>query len=417
MANFAYAAKARGGQTLVGSLQGASVDEVAGRLQADGLVVLSVTEAVEEEQERSFAGRFLAGITSMRRKTKTRDLALFTRQLATVLDAGIPLVRGLRGLACDKMSPTLSLAISDVANRIERGSSLAEALETHPEVFKPMYTSMIRAGETAGTLDEILDDLAVYLERSDAIQAKIRGALSYPIFILIFALSATAFMLLRLVPTFAAIYEDMGQKLPMLTRIVMGISDAVRENFAISLLVLTIMVVLAVMGSRTTRGRLAIDGFLISMPVFGPVIRKSVMSRFARTLGILLRSGLPILEALRLVRNAVGNVVVAAAIESTIEKIGAGQAITTALRSTRVVPEMILQLVSTGEESGELDAMLIKASDFYDRQVEASVDGINALIEPVMIVFVGAVIGVIVVAMFLPIFKMGDAVMNGGFGS
>lgn len=412
MPNFAYVAKSRSGEEQAGFQAGSNIDDVVRSLQDRGLVVLHVAEDRASARSAPWYVRFATAAIGT---TGTRDLALFTRQLATVLEAGIPLVRGLRGLAADTSSRVLSRSLSDIALRIERGENLSDAMAAHPQSFNRMYISMIRAGERAGTLDQILDQLANYLEKIDAIKTKVRSAMAYPVFVLIFASIATLFLLLKIVPTFQEIYADLGQELPVVTRWVIAVSDAIRSNALLSLgLALTILILLMI-AVRTPTGRYLYHTFLIRMPVFGPIIRKGIMSRFARTLGILLRSGLPILDALELARSAAGNAVVARAVEQAKQKVGAGQGITASFRSTGKFPEMVLQLMSTGEESGEMDSMLLKASDFYDRQVEASVHGLTSLIEPVMIVLVGGMIGVIVVSMFLPIFYLGDAVMKGGY--
>jgi type IV pilus assembly protein PilC len=412
MPNFAYVAKSRTGEEQSGFLAGSNIDDVVRNLHDRGLVVLHVAEDRASERSLPWYVRFASASIGT---TGTRDLALFTRQLSTVLEAGIPLVRGLRGLAADSSSKLLRRALGDIASRIEQGEGLSDAMAAHPESFNRMYVSMIRAGERAGTLDQILDQLATYLEKVDAIKTKVRSAMAYPVFVLIFATIASLFLLLKIVPTFQGIYADLGQELPTVTRWVIAASDAIRANAFLSIGLVATILILLMIGARTPSGRYAYDTFLIRMPVFGPIIRKAIMSRFARTFGILLRSGLPLLDALELSRSAAGNAVVARAVDQVKQKVGAGQGITTAFRSTGKFPEMVLQLMSTGEESGEMDAMLLKASDFYDRQVEASVHGLTSLIEPVMIVLVGGMIGVIVVSMFLPIFYLGDAVMKGGY--
>ncbi len=411
MANFAYVARSRTGEEVFGFLSGATLDEVVNRLHGQGLAVLDV----REHHGRAGAGSWQKRFASFSFGTvSTRDLALFNRQFATVLESGIPLVRGLRGLAADTSSRVLSRAIGDIALRIERGEHLSDAMAAHPECFNKMYLSMIRAGERAGTLDQIVDQLAVYLEKVDAIKTKVRSALAYPVFILIFAVAVFLFLLLKIVPTFAKIYADLGQGLPALTQVVVTTSNLIRDNALISIALGLGLVLILVLAIRTKPGRYAFDTFLIKMPIFGPIVRKAVMSRFARTLGILLKSGLPVLEALDLVSGASGNVVVANAVQDAKKRVAAGQGITDSFRVTGKFPEMVLQLMGTGEEAGDLDAMLLKSSDFYDRQVEASVHGLSSLIEPVMIVFVGAMIGVIVISMFLPIFHLGDAIMKGG---
>jgi type IV pilus assembly protein PilC len=412
MPNFAYVAKTRAGDEQSGFLTGNNIDEIVRDLHERGLVVLHVAEDRGAARSSPWYVRFATATIGT---VSTRDLALFTRQLATVLEAGIPLVRGLRGLAADSGSKILSRAVWDIAARIERGESLSDAMTAHPEAFNRMYVSMIRAGERAGTLDQILEQLAVYLEKVDAIKTKVRAALAYPVFVLIFAFLATLFLLLKIVPTFQEIYKDLGQTLPTITRWVIAASDLVRSNALLTLGLVIVIGGLLAIGARTPTGRYIHHSWMLNMPIFGPIVKKAVMSRFARTLGILMRSGLPILDALELSRSAAGNAVVARAVEQVKGKVGSGQGITASFRSTGKFPEMVLQLMSTGEESGEMDAMLLKASDFYDRQVEASVHGLTSLIEPVMIVLVGGMIGVIVVSMFLPIFYLGDAVMKGGY--
>jgi type IV pilus assembly protein PilC len=412
MADFAYVVKSGSGEELSGHMNGGTVDEVVDQLHARGFVVLHVAE--DSAGRRGFGlGARLGGFSIG--SASTREVALFTRQLSTVVETGIPLVRGLRGLAADGTSKRLSHSVADIAMRVEKGQSLSEAMSAHPRNFGKMYVSMIRAGERAGTLDQILEQLAVYLEKMDAIQTKVRAAMSYPIFVLIFAFLATLFLLFKIVPTFEEIYSDLGQKLPGLTRAVITVSNAVRHNLAISAAIVLAIVVVCVLWGRTPPGRYIFHGFLIRVPIFGPIVLKAVMSRFARTFGILIGSGLPILDSLELVKGASGNAVVMRAIDQVKSRVGQGQGITSSFRSTGKFPEMVLQLMSTGEESGELDAMLIKTSDFYDRQVEAAVHGLTSLIEPVLIVLVGVMVGIIVVSMFLPIFYLGDAIMKGGY--
>jgi len=409
---FAYVAKNNNGEEVTGSLPAHNIDDVVDQLHEKGLAVLNVSEKTGSHNAKSiFKSLSNMSIGSV----PTRELALFSRQLSTVLEAGIPLVRGLRGLAADTASKLLSRAVADIGDRLERGESLSEALAAHPQCFNKMYVSMIRAGERAGTLDQIVEQLAIYLEKSDAIQGRVKSAMSYPVFILVFTILATLFLLLKIVPTFAQIYADFGQDLPGLTQIVMTASNAIRDH-AFLTIVLGLSVLAAFMITiRTGPGRYALDTFLLRVPIFGPIVTKSVMSRFTRTFGILLGSGLPILDGLELVKHAAGNVVIGDAIDKVKKSVSTGHAVTESFRSTGKFPEMVLQLMATGEDAGEMDTMLVKTSDFYDRQVEAQVQGIASLIEPLMIVIVGALIGVIVISMFLPIFSLGDALMKGGY--
>lgn len=410
MTTFSYIAKDQAGAELSGLLTGASADEIVQRLHQQGLAVLHVAE------DRNGAGlrlwwRNFATMTIG--KASTRDLALFSRQLATVIDSGIPLVKGMRGLALDSARGPVTKAVSGVADRVERGESISDAMAAYPGVFSPMYLSMIKAGERAGTLDKIVGELATYLEKVDDIKNKVRSAMTYPAFILIFTVAATLFLILKIVPTFSGIYDELGQELPLLTRTVLYVSDTIRGNALISLGLALAVVAAVFLALRTPRGRYAWHLFLLRMPIFGTIVTKSVMSRFARTFGILIGSGLPILESLDLVKGAADNLVVARAIDQVKASVAAGHGVTESFRSTGKFPEMVMQLMSTGEETGELDTLLTKASDFYDRQVESAVHGISSLIEPVMIVIVGAIIGFIVLSMFLPIFKLGDAMIQG----
>jgi len=410
MATYCYVAKDHSGAELTGLLSGGSADEIIQRLHQQGLAVLHVAEDRGDRGLRSWWHGFA---TMTIGHASTRDLALFSRQLATVIESGIPLVKGMRGLALDSAKGPVTKAVSGVADRVERGESISDAMAAYPGVFSPMYLSMIRAGERAGTLDRIVSELATYLEKVDDIKNKVRSAMTYPAFILIFTVLATLFLILKIVPTFSGIYDELGQELPALTRTVLLVSDTIRSHAAISLgLVLLVLAAIAA-ALRTYRGRYLWHTFLLRMPIFGNIVTKSVMSRFARTFGILIGSGLPILESLDLVKGAADNLVVARAIDEVKASVAAGHGVTESFRATGKFPEMVMQLMSTGEETGELDTLLMKASDFYDRQVESAVHGISSLIEPVMIVIVGAIIGFIVLSMFLPIFKLGDAMIQG----
>jgi type IV pilus assembly protein PilC len=410
MTTFNYVARDNSGSEVTGVLVAADIDEVIAKLHSQGMAVLHVAEDKYRERRTALSTYWAI---FLRGRASTRDLALFSRQLSTVIESGIPLVKGLRGLAKDETGGVMSKAIKDLSVRLERGESLSDAMNAHPEVFNDMYVSMIRAGERAGTLDKIIEDLANYLENVDTIKTKVKSAMSYPTFILAFTVIATLFLIIQVVPTFSGIYEELGQELPMMTQMVLKVSDVIRGNAGISIITALTIVTAIFLALRTRQGKYTWDNMLMKMPIFGPIVTKSIMSRFARTFGILIGSGLPILETLNLVKGAVDNSVVSEAVADARRNIAAGHPVTASFRATNKFPEMILQLMSTGEEAGELDVMLAKGSDFYDRQVEASVHSISSLIEPVMIVLVGSIIGFIVVSMFLPIFGLGDAMLKG----
>ncbi len=413
MPDFAYIAKDNAGAELTGVLSGATADHVIEELHRKGLVVLHVAEdRTGRKGEIPWYKRDIALIPT---GTNTRDLALFTRQLSTLFEAGIPLVRGLRGLSADETNRQLSRTVKDVADKVESGSNLSDAMEYHPRTFNKLYISMVRAGEGSGTLEEILEHLAVYLEKMDALKTKIRSAMSYPVFVVIVAFVITLFLLLKIVPTFQEIYADLNAELPLPTRMVLWVSNLVQNNILLTAGLMMLLFALILLWRRTPAGRYQWDGMMLGLPVFGPVIKKAVISRFARTFGILLKSGLPVLETLELVKGATGNAVIEKAIGDARADISKGREITPSFRSTKKVPEMVLQLMATGEESGQMDSMLMKASDFYDRQVEAAVQGLASLIEPLLIVFVGLVVGVVVITMYLPIFYLGDAILHGNW--
>lgn len=410
MATYTYIAKKSTGEEISGQTVGGSVDDVVSKLHGEGLAVLTVNQTT---QRKSLGERWKDFASMELGSASTADMALFSRQLSTVLEAGIPLVKGLKGLAADSSKSIVSKAVPDVGARLERGESLSEAMAAHPKAFDEMYLSMIRAGERAGALDKIVEDLAVYLEKVDEIRQKVKSAMSYPVFILSFVVIATVFLLVKIVPTFSNVYAELGQELPALTQSVLAVSDLIRNNFLATAAALLAGAVAFVLAVRTERGRYAWDYIQLKTPIFGPILMKSVMSRFARTFGILIGSGLPVLESLELCETAAGNTVIANALAEARTHIGAGHGVTESFRATGKFPEMVLQLMGTGEEAGELDTMMTRAAGYYDRQVETTVDGISSLIEPVLIVLVGAVIGVIVISMFLPIFGMGDAMMQG----
>jgi len=411
VATFAYTAKNDQGNRVTGTASAETVDEMVARLHAQGLAVLEVTERRGLELRRDLLASLRAALAG---KASTRDLAIFSRQLATVLESGIPIARGLRGLSSDGVKGVMGKVIPDLAVRLERGETVSDAMAAHPEAFPPMYRSMIRAGERAGTLDRIVAELAVYLEKVDDLQGKVKAAMSYPLFILGFTLLATLFLVLQVVPTFSGIYKELGQDLPGITQLVLNFSDSIRHQGLLWLLGIGIVLLAGWAAMRLPQVRYGLDAALLRLPVFGTIITKSVMSRFARTLGILVGSGLPILESLELVKGAADNLVVIDATEQAQELITAGHGVTEAFQATGKFPELVIQLMATGEEAGDLDGMLLKAAEFYDRQVEGAVHSISSLIEPLMIVLVGGVIGFIVISMFMPIFKMGDAMMKGG---
>lgn len=348
-----------------------------------------------------------------RGSVKTNDLALFTRQFATMINAGLPIVQCLDTLARQVTKERFRETISAVTRDVESGSTLAEGLGRHPNTFPDLYVSMVEAGEQGGILDVILQRLSVFLEKMDALKRKVKTAMMYPSVVLSVAVLATVFLLIFIIPTFAKMFSDFGGVLPLPTRIVMGLSNFLRGQWYL----LAACVVGSVYGLRryrkTEKGRLKIDEILLKIPAIGDIIRKSAVARFTRTLGTLISSGVPILDGLNITARTAGNMVVHNAVMKTRVSIREGQTIAEPLRASEVFPPMVVQMISIGEETGALDEMLEKIAEFYEQEVDTAVDGLTSIIEPLMIVVMGGVVGGMVVAMYLPIFKMVNVIMAG----
>ncbi len=337
---------------------------------------------------------------------KDKEMAIFTRQFSTMVDGGLPLVQCLTILAEQSESKNLRSVTATIARNVEGGATLADSLRKHPRTFGDLYANMVEVGEAGGILDVVLQRLAIYIEKAASLKRKVKSALVYPTTIIAVAMLVITFMLTFVIPTFAAMFKDMGAELPMPTRIVIGLSDAVRGSIW--------LIALATVGGafavrsyhRTEKGRSTIDALLLKLPVFGAIIRKVAVARFTRTLATLVQSGVPILEALRITASTAGNKVVEKAVLRCRASVTEGKALTEPLKLSGVFPPMVTQMVAVGEQTGALDVMLSKIADFYDDEVDTAVAMLTSLLEPLMIVFLGVVVGGLVVAMYLPIFKL-----------
>lgn len=344
---------------------------------------------------------------------KTNDLAIFTRQFATMINAGLPIVQCLDTLSKQVTKERFRSTIQTVTRDVESGSTLAEALGRHKDIYPDLYVSMVEAGEKGGILDVILQRLSVFLEKLDALKRKVKTAMMYPSVVLSVAVLATVFLLIFIIPTFAKMFSDFGGTLPLPTRIVMGLSGFLRGQWYL----LAAVAAASVYGFRryrkTEAGCLKIDRTLLKIPAVGDILRKAAVARFTRTLGTLISSGVPILDGLNITARTAGNMVIHNAIMKTRVSIREGQTIAEPLRASEVFPPMVVQMISIGEETGALDEMLEKIADFYEQEVDTAVDGLTSIIEPIMIVLMGGVVGGMVVAMYLPIFKMVNVIMAG----
>jgi type IV pilus assembly protein PilC len=327
-----------------------------------------------------------------------------------MMDAGLPLVQSLTALEEQTDSQTFKPVLRHTMEQVEQGNAFSEALANHPKVFGKLYVSMVEAGETGGLLPEILDRLASYLESTARLKKKVKSAMSYPVIVCFIALSIALFLMIKVIPIFADIFKDFGAQLPVPTQILIDISNFIRAYFLLAAGAVGGLVFGLVKLKRTKAGTAVWDRAKLRMPVFGKLVHKIAISRFARTFAALLRSGVPILETLRIVGQSAGNTVVEVAVEKTASSIEHGDNLAEALGQHAIFPPMLVKMISAGEQTGKVDVMLEKLSDFYDEEIEAMLSGLTSLIEPLLIVFLGVVVGSIVICMFLPIFKLNQIV-------
>jgi type IV pilus assembly protein PilC len=341
---------------------------------------------------------------------KLKDVSRFTRQLAAMASAGLPLVQCLDILVSQTEKKTFATKIQQISSDIQVGSTLADALSKHPQIFNSLYCNMVAAGEASGNLDGVLNRIAEYQEKSEQLIRKIKNALTYPVMVGIIAIGITAVMLTFVIPTFAQMFMDLGGTLPLPTRIVMGISNFFRANLLYLIIIIAGLVVGYVLYYKTENGRFNIDLLKLKLPIFGELVRKSSISRFSQTLSTLLTSGVTILDALSITAKTAGNRVLEKGLIKVLEKITGGMTIAEPLKDTGVFPPMVIQMIAVGEKTGDLSGMLAKIAEFYTEEVDATVDALTSIIEPIMIVILGVVVGGMLIAMYLPIFNMMGAI-------
>jgi type IV pilus assembly protein PilC len=422
------------GKEQKGTLEVASQNEAIGRVKEMGLFPTRIVE-IEKEKEKpdkkakpagKAAGKKKGGgmninikIPGLGGKVKSKVLTTFTRQLATLVDAGLPLLRGLRVLEKQEKNPTLKSIIGELALSIEGGSTFSEALAQHPKVFNRLYVNMVKAGELGGVLEVVLARLSEFMEKAQKIKGKVIAAMFYPVAVLVVATCILIILMVKVVPSFKSVFEGMleGAQLPAFTRLVLGISEMVKDHILYTAAGVAVFVVIFLLFKRTKFGRLAWDKFKLKVPAVGPVVSKVAISRFTRTLGTLVSSGVPILQALTIVKETAGNVIISNAVSSVHESVKEGETITAPLEASGVFPPMVISMVDVGEQTGALPEMLLKIADNYDEEVDNAVAAMTSLLEPIMIVFLAVIVGSIVIAMFLPLIdlmnKVGD---TGGKG-
>ncbi len=401
MLTYAYQARDATGRVTSGIQEALNEDNAISSLMTRGLMVLSI------QQKGSVR------VIKAPSKISETDTVLFTRQLATMVDAGLPLVTALTGLyeqTDPKRQAGLRYVIGDLSARVQQGDTFFEAVSKHPKVFNRLYVSMVKAGESGGLLSEILDRLAAFLEASARLRKKVKSAMTYPVIVVCIAFCITTFLIVKIVPVFAQIFADFGSKLPAPTQFLIDLSDFIRGQWYFLILGIggTIFGIRYFLGTK--KGADWWDKYKLKLPIFGPLTHKICMARFSRTFAQLIRSGVPILEVMEIVGETSGNNVIATAIHSVASDVEKGDHLTSAMSKQAIFPPMLLRMIAAGEATGKIDTMLEKMADFWDEEIEALLDALTSLIEPILIVFLGVVVGGIVIAMFLPIFKLNDIV-------
>jgi type IV pilus assembly protein PilC len=395
-----WEARTKGGELKKGEMEAQDADAVHARLRALGLVP-------EKVRKRSIEIRIkipgFGGVTG-------KDLLVFTRQFATMIDAGLPLVQCLDILGSQMDNAGFKKVVFAIKSKVESGSTFADALKDHPKVFDELFVQLCAAGEVGGILDTILNRLAVYREKNEKLKRKIKGAMIYPCIVIIVAIAVTALLLLKVTPVFAKMFSDFGSSLPAPTQFVVNVSEWLQHYILHLLGGIIVVVVAAVLTYRSKKGRRAVDKAALKIPLIGPVIRKVAVARFTRTLGTMISSGVPILDALDVTAKTAGNRTVEDGIYYVRGKISEGKNIAGPLLETKVFPPMVVQMIGVGEATGAMDTMLNKIADFYDDEVDTAVAGLTSMIEPVLMVFLGGLVGGFLIAMYLPIFSIAGAI-------
>jgi type IV pilus assembly protein PilC len=397
---FSYSARGATGEIQTGEINLPSREDVVGYLRRQRLIPVAVRPKAKEVAITIGTG------------VSTREVVIFTRQFATMINAGLPLVQSLSILAEQTENAKFRVVITAVLQEIEAGQTLADAMRKHPKIFTELYTNMVAAGEAGGILDTILNRLAVFLEKNDALKRKIKGAMTYPAVMLFVVIAAVTILLWKVVPVFAEMFAGAGMALPLPTQIVLAISGFLQSYILYMFLGAIAAAFLVSRYYATSNGKLVIDRLLLRMPVLGVLIRKAAVSRFTRTLGTLVSSGVSILDGLEITARTAGNRVIHDAVMQSRASIAGGATISEPLKQSGVFPPMVVQMINVGEQTGGLDEMLSKIADFYDDEVDAAVAALTSVLEPIMIVVMGVVIGGMVIAMYLPMFDLAKTVQG-----
>ncbi len=405
MSTFQYTARDKSGNSLTGTLEAESKQELIQKLRGKGLIPTSVNAG-----SAAASARKGAATTSKAKKVKGEEMVLFTRSLATMVNAGLPLLQGIDIMMEQTTNNNFKQVLMQIGQDIEAGLTFSDALKKHPRIFSDLYSSMVRAGEASGNLDGILIQLAEYLEATEKLKRDIKAAMTYPVIAFVIVVAIATGLLVFIVPKFQEIFDSLGGTLPMPTLILIRASNLIRSYILVVLGSLFALTVALRYYISTPEGRFQFDSLLLRVPVFGQLFRKVAVSRFARTMSTLSRSGVPVLAALEIVERTIGNEVISRAVRGSKSSISAGATIADPLARSGVFPLMVTRMIDVGEKTGALDELLAKISEFYDQQVQAAIASLTAMIEPMLILFLGIVVGGMVIALFLPIFKLSTLV-------
>nr|HDM99650.1 type II secretion system F family protein [Deltaproteobacteria bacterium] len=401
---FVWKGTASGGQIQKGEIE-AQDEQAVRRLLRQQRITLSKVKPKPKD--------LLENIAIFKKKVSPKDIVIFTRQLSTMIDAGLPLIQGLEILASQQENKTFKNVLMDTKSDVESGSSFADALKKYPKQFDRLFCNMIAAGEMGGILDEVLKRLADYMEKALRLKKKVKGALTYPTIVLAISALVIGVILIFVIPVFEKMFADFGSALPIPTQMVVNLSAFVKSYTPLMIGIVAVMICLFRKYYKTEKGMRMVDGLLLKSPVFGPLLKKVAVAKLTRTLGTLIESGVPILETLNVAAGTSGNKVVEEVIYKVRSSISEGRTLAEPLSESKIFPAMVVQMISVGETTGALDQMLNKIADFYDEEVETAVEALTSMIEPFMIVFLGGTVGSIIIAMYLPIFKMAEAVSGG----
>jgi len=400
MATFAYTGRTRGGETVSGERIAGTLEAATAALRRDQVLVTKIAPAKARAEQKAVTKR------ARGRGVNSKNLAVFTRQFSVMIDAGLPLVQCLDILGNQEEDKNFARVIIETRSDVEGGLSLADAMRKHPKVFDALFTNMIAAGEAGGILDTILKRLAVYIEKNVKLKQQVKSAMMYPVAVLTIAAGVVAVILWKVIPTFAAMFAGLGAELPLPTRVVIWMSDSLVRFLPFIVVGLVAMAFALKQYYGTDGGRHVIDRLVLKMPVLGMIMRKIAVARFCRTLSTLISSGVPILDGLEITAKTAGNAIVEDGIMTTRKSIERGETVSAPLKETGVFPAMVTQMIGVGEATGALDTMLAKIADFYEEEVDVAVAGLLTLMEPIMIAFIGIIVGGIVIAMYMPIFSM-----------